>query len=252
MADTSDKDRFFVGYAAMPAGLRTLMLLVAMFLVGAAGALAVTVATQQDDPGDGVWEVVPRTVTGLIDFVPYPVVHLPAEGTEPARTALLVSIGKFAAETQAQGFDGRTADVTGRLVMRGGQWLIELSPGDDAIRAAATDVSVAGLEPRDLGAVTLEGQIVDSKCFLGVMKPGEGKAHKACASLCIRGGIPPSFMVRHGGDDFSFHVVAGLAGEAVNMDVLDVVGDPVRVAGRLQKIGAITRLLIDPAAIERL
>ena len=37
-------------------------------------------------------------------------------------------------------------------------------------------------------------EIVDSKCFLGVMTPGAGRTHSACASLCLRGGIPPALL----------------------------------------------------------
>ncbi len=43
----------------------------------------------------------------------------------------------------------------------------------------------------DLGAVTLTGEIVDTKCHLGVMNPGEGKVHRDCAVRCISGGAPP-------------------------------------------------------------
>ena len=28
------------------------------------------------------------------------------------------------------------------------------------------------------------------------MRPASGKVHKGCASLCIRGGIPPAFFAR--------------------------------------------------------
>lgn len=42
--------------------------------------------------------------------------------------------------------------------------------------------------------VTLDGELVDSKCYLGTMKPGDGKTHKSCAILCLRGGIPPLFV----------------------------------------------------------
>ena len=38
--------------------------------------------------------------------------------------------------------------------------------------------------------VTLKGEIIDPKCYLGAMKPGGGKTHKACAMRCIAGGIP--------------------------------------------------------------
>jgi len=31
-----------------------------------------------------------------------------------------------------------------------------------------------------LGAATLRGEIVDSKCFLGIMKLGEKTVHRAC------------------------------------------------------------------------
>jgi hypothetical protein len=29
--------------------------------------------------------------------------------------------------------------------------------------------------------MTLTGEIVDSKCYLGVMNPGQGKVHRDCA-----------------------------------------------------------------------
>jgi len=48
----------------------------------------------------------------------------------------------------------------------------------------------------DLAAVELTGEIVDSKCYLGVMNPGNGKVHRDCAVRCISGGIPPAFLVR--------------------------------------------------------
>ena len=41
----------------------------------------------------------------------------------------------------------------------------------------------------------VKGEIVDPKCFFGVMKPGEGKPHKDCAIRCILGGIPPVLKV---------------------------------------------------------
>ena len=34
-------------------------------------------------------------------------------------------------------------------------------------------------------------------CFLGVMKPGRSKPHRACAVRCISGGIPPFKVPGH-------------------------------------------------------
>jgi hypothetical protein len=47
-----------------------------------------------------------------------------------------------------------------------------------------------------LGTQTLIGEIVDSKCYLGVMNPGALIPHRACAIRCISGGIPPVLLVR--------------------------------------------------------
>lgn len=43
---------------------------------------------------------------------------------------------------------------------------------------------------------TLRGEVMDAKCWLGVMRPGQGKTHRACATLCLIGGIPPLFAVK--------------------------------------------------------
>ena len=47
-----------------------------------------------------------------------------------------------------------------------------------------------------LGPAELQGEIVDSKCYLGVMNPGHLKPHRACAINCLRGGIPPVLLSR--------------------------------------------------------
>ena len=37
-----------------------------------------------------------------------------------------------------------------------------------------------------LGPVELTGEIADSKCWLGVMNPGEGTVHRDCARRCLK------------------------------------------------------------------
>jgi hypothetical protein len=43
---------------------------------------------------------------------------------------------------------------------------------------------------------SLGGEILDSKCWFGAMQPSDSKVHKACASLCVRGDVPPAFFAR--------------------------------------------------------
>ena len=72
--------------------------------------------------------------------------------------------------------------------------------------------ATALLEQSDKGAVELTGEIVDSKCFLGVMVPGSGKTHKECASLCLRGGIPPALFVQDRAGHSSLLLLVGQLG----------------------------------------
>src|SRR5262249_27089733 len=61
---------------------------------------------------------------------------------------------------------------------------------------------------RPLGRATLRGEIVDSKCYLGAMKPGGGRTHRGCALLCLKGGVPPLFVSRSGGSGPSTYLLA--------------------------------------------
>ena len=47
-----------------------------------------------------------------------------------------------------------------------------------------------------LGMSTLVEELVDTKCFLGVMRPASGNVHRGCAVRCLGGGAPPALLVR--------------------------------------------------------
>ena len=91
-----------------------------------------------------------------------------------------------------RGLDGRHVTLTGTRIAPGhahddrGRARVARRWTRRRQRRAMPAESVGG------GPVTVSGEIVDSKCFLGVMVPGAGKTHKECASLCLRGGIPPA------------------------------------------------------------
>ena len=104
----------------------------------------------------------------------------------------------------------------------------------------------------DLGIQTLRGEIVDSKCYLGVMKPGRGKPHRACATLCIRGGIPPVLRVETGSGEYRHFLLTDKAGGAINDRLLDLIAVPVEIAGRVLRTGDLLVLETDPKTIRRL
>jgi hypothetical protein len=101
---------------------------------------------------------------------------------------------KPAGEASREAPDGRLRAGAASVDERSAVAVDHVAPAvHETDEAAATVVSPSSSRG---AAVTLRGEIVDSKCFLGVMVPGEGKTHKDCASLCLRGGIPPAFVVR--------------------------------------------------------
>ncbi|HRV81116.1 MAG TPA: hypothetical protein P5218_06765, partial [Planctomycetota bacterium] len=193
-------DPFYVGYAPLPKRLRPWVLrFVLVWLVGLAG-FAVVLATKQQDPGPGEWDLSKQVaIEGLLRVDPYPVlfVHDPKAG-DLARAVLLVSEFKFGAQDRTQPFAGQAVRLQGHFISRGGRGMFELSSESDAIQALPNlgpnpEPTLAPTrEP--LGPCTLQGEIADSKCFLGVMKPGFGKTHRACAVRCISGGITPIFV----------------------------------------------------------
>jgi hypothetical protein len=79
----------------------------------------------------------------------------------------------------------------------------------------------------------LTGEIVDSKCYYGVMNPGEGKVHRDCATRCLSGGVPPSFVVHGGPKDGTVYLLTDATGARLPISAfLDRVGEPVMIRGR--------------------
>jgi hypothetical protein len=104
----------------------------------------------------------------------------------------------------------------------------------------------------DLGIVSSVGEIVDSKCYLGVMHPGRSKPHRACAVRCVAGGVPPMFVVHGAWSDRITAPLVSDEGHAVNQAVLDFVAEPVEIGGLLLRDGGTLILRSDPATYRRL
>ena len=114
------------------------------------------------------------------------------------------------------------------------------------VSEAASVQATALLEQSDSGAVELTGEIVDSKCFLGVMVPGSGKTHKECASLCLRGGIPPALYVQDRARHSSLLLLVGPTGEPIGARAVQAAGEAITVTGSIQRQGGWLVLRTDP------
>ena len=244
-------DDFYVGYLPQaPASLarRTRILVIAV--VASALALAALLVLSQSGFGRGVFEYgTERDFQGIIEAAPYPVlaVDRPADGRS---RYLLSSVGKHGALPLVQGLVGAVVKLRGTLVYRDGMTMIEVVEG--SVKPIDASGPHADTIERDLGPITLRGEIVDSKCYLGVMKPGNTKAHRDCAARCISGGIPPVLLVRDAEGNASYYLLVGEHGESLNHAVLDLIAEPIEVHGQLRRIGDLFSVRADPATFRRL
>jgi hypothetical protein len=197
-------DEFYIGYAPpMPPRMARFVRRAVLTVVAGVPLAASLIAIGHVRLDGGTFDFGrPRTIAGVITARPYPAIRLEpsskADEQLSDRWALLVAPGKHGAGALATPFDGQRVTLDGTRIQRGGAVMFEVAPGTIA---ATPDSRTSSAPAAPEGAansmpVTLRGEILDSKCFLGVMTPGEGKTHKDCASLCLRGGIPPAFVVR--------------------------------------------------------
>ncbi|MCI0589736.1 MAG: hypothetical protein L0323_23205, partial [Planctomycetes bacterium] len=158
------------------------------------------------------------------------------------------------AAREVAGLDGRTVRLLGRLVYREETTLVEVVAGSVEVLSPESIPGTRGSEPRfeDLGVHTLRGEIVDIKCHSGVMSPGAGKTHRACAARCLSGGIPPVLIVRDERGQAGALALVGPGGEAIGRALLDRIAEPVEVTGRVERHDDLLVLRAAPSAVRRL
>jgi hypothetical protein len=244
---------FFIGWADTPDADRRFFLRAGLGLTTAAAALGVGFAALQEPPGPGTWDAdAVREWRGIASAEPYAMLRTNDLGTGP-RTALLSCLGKCGVAARLGALARQPVVVTGSLIQRGQHAMIAVDEVGDWIRAdpaAPPDPSLHWPKAEPVGAIELTGEILDSKCWFGAMRPASGKVHKACASLCIRGGIAPAFFARGPGEQSALMIMTS-AGRAYGTELLSLVGEPVRLRGQVFRRGDLLMLDADLAAIRR-
>ena len=247
-------EELFVGWAKAPARDRRFILTsFPLALAGAAG-LGFLAANGLEDPGAGAWRSgAVHRVTGVLATKPYPMLFV-ADPASPhdVRTVLLFAQGKCTSSLDLAAVGGRAFTASGVLIERGRRRMLEVPLAlDEWIAPSAEGVKLPPLLPESMGRATLRGQIMDTKCFFGVMRPGRGKTHKACAALCIRGGIPPSFWARGEDGREAVLLMTDAQGRALGEDILPLVADPVEGEGELVRVGDLVHFRADAGAYRR-
>ena len=233
-------EEFYVGYEPeMPARMAERIRRVAAGLVAFALVLPAVLVFTEERFSTGVFEYGRvRTFSGRIVVSPYPAL-ISDDATGATRAFWLAGPGKHGAEDITRGRVGQRVQLSGSLIERDGEAMIEVVPGSVVITATGAIES----EPlRSFGVIVVEGEIVDSKCHLGVMKPGEGPTHRDCAVRCLLGRIPPMFVPHDSGDVGRASLVTEAAQPFVDANVF--AGKRVSVRGEILKRDAQTFLAV--------
>lgn len=256
-----DDDEFFVGYLPTPPRTRRFALGAGAAAIALVALSGVAIAGTMTSPGSGVTPFHgPEHFVGVLSAHPYGVLWTLSDDERSLRAILIVRGGKLGMPPQAATLDGAVVAIDGGLLDRDGHRMIELahlpeaSTELDAARVARIRALLAE-PPETLGEVELRGEIVDSKCYLGRMRPGGGRTHRACAQLCVAGGIPPVLVTRdHASGTEQHYLLVRADAEPAELGraVLPYLAEPVALRGRLERRGDLLVLAIDPATIRRL
>ena len=182
----------------------------------------------------------PQRFSGTFVDRPYPALWSDDADHSATPWLLLVAPGKHGADALVRGLAGRHVTLAGTRVRRGAHTMIEVDPASlVADDGSTSNVTAAAIQARSFGdhPVKVRGEIVDSKCFLGVMVPGSGKTHKDCASLCLRGGIPPALYVQDRAGRSALLLVTGASGEPIGARALQVAGEAIDMTGVIEQQG---------------
>ena len=255
-----DGEAFFVGYLNTPGRLALFYALVIPAVIAIGIGLGIAFGAAQGDPGEGRFFPGYKVITGVLRADPYPVIHTLPDADHPnGQVVTLTGPGKVGALRFVKDLDGKLVDAGGVFIARGAHRILQVG-GRVRIRATQKDLTDADLAFRPpaaepVGRYTLKGEIVDSKCYLGAMRPGQGKIHMACANFCLHGEIAPVFVTYSGAgpDAETFvYLMAGPDGGPIDKDLLDYTSLAVALTGEVEKRGDLYVLKVDPDAVETL
>ena len=195
------------------------------------------------------------TIKGIYGSRPVP--HLLLSDHSDWVMVPLVGYGKHGAEgvmnelakEQKSSLENKELTLKGTLLYGDGKILMQVDKNDAPLVSASGLVPAPTLQEKEEGQASLRGEIIDPKCYFGVMKPGEGKPHKDCAIRCILGGIPPVLKITNekGEKDYVLLISSKYN---INEWVKDFVATSAQVGGRLKKYN--NWQVLDVSAIQEL
>ena len=249
---------FFAGWGKVPKQLRLFLMSFALSLIAFFGVVSYLISATQNDPGDAAFFGSAKAV-GILQAKPYPILHVMESKTyKSGQIVMLNGNGKRGVIDRAADLDGKVVRISGFRLKRGDLDAMQLRGGMNGLRQvevmdgmSKSNMTAGGFEikVKQLGRWKLSGEICDGKCLTGAMRPGRGLAHKACANLCLTGGVPPVFVSSSPVEGSEFLMMANEDGEAVTEDVLQHTATYVEIDGDIERRGNLLVFKISPETI---
>lgn len=246
-------ERFFIGWSSKTGPeLGRFLALVGGGLVAGMGLAGFLLGVGADDPAAGLIGLAPpdriapsapeaRDVQGVLEPGPYPILRLaPTAGRPQGEALLLNGFGKEGIAVDPQLY-GRLVAVRGTVFARGDVAMLTTDGRFTPLEGAAAPAPAA--EP--LGRWRIAGELCDGKCYAGVMRPGSGLAHRACAALCFVGEVPLIFVAAEPVGGSVFMVAADEDGGTPLEAARALIGAPVALEGTLERRGTLLIFRID-------
>lgn len=234
---------FYVGYISKaPPGLAKFMVVTICMLGVLVVGIALVAGSNQAPFDDGTFEFgIVKEFDGVLLDSPLPHIRLTRSTDEYdiGKTLLIVDQGKHGFPVYALEGMNKIVRVSGSLIHRDDTVMLEMGGAEEF--KIISDTKNETPEMTQFGTVTLTGELVDTKCFLGVMRPGTGKVHRACAVNCLVGGIPPGILVEINDGMKIAILLAGEEGEPSGINP-QWAGRVIRVTGPLSQLGDVPML----------
>lgn len=238
----SEKDEFYIGWQDdAPSGFRKIgwVFFIAVLVFGM--GFAVFFSRAEVGFVDSYFDYGNLSeVKGQLVLEPVPALLTVENGQR--KSIPLVGFGKFGAGPILDGFRSKlTGDLSNyEVTIRGTyfeyqdkRWM-ELTEGEESLVnfVAATQPNRKIVKQ---GNTTLSGEIIDPKCFFGVMNPATKAVHRSCARRCISGGIVPVLGIRQNGQFVDYYLLEEARSENIFKDILPFVGLPITISGEVTR-----------------
>ena len=243
---SKEDSEFYIGYLSHAPPRTTRLLQKTVLMVFTILFIGVVVfAFAQNDFDRGVFDFFNlgqyEGVIKLNQSTPYLV-------TQSKDIYLIVGDGKFGAYEWAKSFSDKQIRFSAKLIQREPIKMLEVdrsSVPQEIDFQQQVQLAIGEPDIVEQGMATVRGELVDTKCFLGVMRPGAGKVHRACAIRCLSGGVPPGILLRHKNIHLSVVIVLSFSDPEYSKKISQWAGREVSARGQLKYIAGVPMLYTD-------